>query len=146
MTILSGAFPDSVSKEVRALLEEHIHYSNAASSSNNHTADEQKFAQTFTEDGIYEVAETQSVGPDAIIAFREKFFKDVPHRDHPVVKVFTYGPDDKNLMIYGNVGVELPEGTKHSKEWAGRYEIVDTGSGGLKFKYVQVFVTALQDA
>ena len=56
--------------------------------------------------------------------------------------MFTYGPDDKNLMIYGNVGVELPEGTKHSKEWAGRYEIVDTGSGGLKFKYVQVFVVS----
>lgn len=78
----------------------------------------------------------------AIIEFRDKLFKSAPHRDHPVVKIFTFGSDDMNLMCYGRVGYKYPEGTTNQKEWAGRYKIVKTESGSLKFKYVQVIVVS----
>ena len=56
------------------------------------------------------------------------------------MKVYTYGSDDKNLMVFGTVGVEAA-GSKNTKEWAGRYEIVQAGHA-LKFKYVQIFVVS----
>lgn len=84
------------------------------------------------------------INPLAIIAFREKLFKSVPHRDHPVVKFFTFGPDDLNLMCYGRVGYKYPEGTTNMKEWAGRYKLIKTDTGALKFKYVQVIIVEIQ--
>lgn len=59
-----------------------------------------------------------------------------------MVKFFTFGPDDLNLMCYGRVGYKYPEGTINMKEWAGRYKIVKTESGVLKFKYVQVILVS----
>lgn len=38
MTILPGAFPDNFSPDVKALVEEYFHLSNAASSHNDHDA------------------------------------------------------------------------------------------------------------
>ncbi|ATZ57877.1 hypothetical protein BCIN_15g03980 [Botrytis cinerea B05.10] len=146
MSVLPGAFPDNVSSGVKALLEEHFQLSNAASSHNDDTADEQKFANLFTSDGTYEMAEKQSVGHKEIVSFRQKFFKNIPHREHPVVKVFTFGSDDMNLMCYGTVGLKTSGETKNMKEWAGRYEIVKTDSGSLKFKYVQIIVTETRDS
>lgn len=80
-----------------------------------------------------------------IIAFREKLFSAIPHRDHPVVRFFTFGNDDMNLMCYGHVGYQYPEGTTNMKEWAGRYKIVKTESGELKFKYVQIIIVSILD-
>lgn len=94
MSVLPGAFPDNVSSGVKALLEEHFQLSNAASSHNDDTAgmllslsvispnavsllteflDEQKFANLFTSDGTYEMAEMQSVGHKGTLFFLEIF-------------------------------------------------------------------------
>ncbi|KAF7910106.1 uncharacterized protein EAE98_010904 [Botrytis deweyae] len=146
MAILPGAFPDNVSSEVKAFLEKYFQLSNAASSHNNHEANEQEFAELFSNDGIYEFAEEQNVGRDAIISFRKKLFANVPHREHPVVRIFTFGSDDMNLMCYGTVGYKLSDDTVNMQEWAARYEIVKTGPGDLKFKYVQIIVSPARDS
>jgi hypothetical protein len=70
----------------------------------------------------------------------------MPHRDHPAVKIFTFGSDDMNLMCYGTVGYKSADETVNMKEWAGRYEIVRTNSGTLKFKYAQVIIVSLLSA
>ncbi|KAF5878812.1 putative fungal specific transcription protein [Botrytis fragariae] len=146
MAILPGAFPDNVSSEVKAFLEKYFQLSNAASSHNDHEANEQAFAELFSNDGMYEFAEEQNVGRDAIISFRKKLFASVPHREHPVVRIFTFGSDDMNLMCYGTVGYRLSDDTVNMQEWAARYEIVKTEPGDLKFKYVQIIVSPARDS
>jgi len=56
------AFPETVSPEVRTLMEEMIHLSNSASTHTEHEKDEAAFANLFTNDGIYEFAGKQGVG------------------------------------------------------------------------------------
>lgn len=60
-----------------------------------------------------------------------------------MVKIFTFGSDDMNLMAYGRVGYKYPEGTTNMKEWAGRYKIVKGGDGELRFTYVQVILVSV---
>ncbi|KAE8441194.1 hypothetical protein EG329_005626 [Mollisiaceae sp. DMI_Dod_QoI] len=145
MTILPGAFPNTVSPAVKELMEKHFQLSNAPSTHNSHEADEEAFAALFTPNGLYELAEVQNQGHDAIIAVRRKLFETIPYREHPVTKVFTYGSDDLNLMCFGIVDYAYPEGTTNKKEWAGRYEIEKTSSGELKFKLVQIITIPAQE-
>ncbi|KAK8911094.1 hypothetical protein QC760_000155 [Botrytis cinerea] len=143
MAIHPDAFPDNVSPEVKALLEKYFQLSNASSSHNDHEANEQEFAELFVNDGTYELAEEQSVGRDEIISFRKKLFANIPHREHPVVRIFTFGSDDMNLMCYGTVGYKISDEPVNMQEWAARYEIVRTGPGDLRFKYVQIIIVSV---
>ncbi|KAM0315750.1 hypothetical protein ACHAO8_003602 [Botrytis cinerea] len=159
MAIHPDAFPDNVSPEVKALLEKYFQLSNASSSHNDHEAsmlllihvtrllnkseDEQEFAELFVNDGTYELAEEQSVGRDEIISFPKKLFANIPHREHPVVRIFTFGSDDMNLMCYGTVGYKISDEPVNMQEWAARYEIVRTGPGDLRFKYVQIIIVSV---
>ncbi|TGO43522.1 hypothetical protein BOTNAR_3529g00010 [Botryotinia narcissicola] len=146
MAITPGAFPDNVSSEVKVFLEKYFQLSNAGSSHNDHEANEQEFAKLFLDDGVYEFAEEQNVGREAILSFRRKLFANVPHREHPVVRIFTFGSDDMNLMCYGTVGYKLSNDVINMQEWAARYEIVNTESGDLKFKYVQIIISPARDS
>lgn len=144
MTILPNAFPDTVSTPVRNLLTEFYHLSNAASSHNEHDKDEEKLGSLFTSDGIYEFAGKKNKGPEAILAFRAQLFSNVEHRDHPIVKVYTFGADDHDLLALGQVeykNVGGPGGGSHKDEWAGRYIIVQEGDQ-LKFKHVQIIIVS----
>jgi hypothetical protein len=78
----------------------------------------------------------------AILIFREFLFKNAPHRDHPVLQVFTFGEDDLQLMVLGKVGYNFEDGTSHEREWVGRYEIVKDHDGKLKFKKVQIILVS----
>ncbi|KAH6614678.1 hypothetical protein B0J18DRAFT_439904 [Chaetomium sp. MPI-SDFR-AT-0129] len=140
MTILPGAFPETVTEPVRELLEEFYRLSNAASSHTQHDKDEQRFVSLFTPDGIYEFAGKKQTGHDAILAFREQLFANVEHRDHPLVKVYTFGANDLELLALGQVEYKDPEGGSHNEEWAGRYSIVPGPAGKLLFRHVQIIL------
>jgi hypothetical protein len=137
-------------------MEEFCHLSNAASTHTQHekskcqtrfcsedtlfidSKDEEKLAALFTEDGTYEFAGKKNTGAKNIIACREQLFKNSPHRDHPVVKVYTFGEEDHELMALGNV--DYGKGEIH--EWAGRYSIVKDAKGELKFKHAQIILVS----
>jgi ketosteroid isomerase-like protein len=141
MSIKPNAFPDTVSAPVRKLLEEFYHLSNAASSHTEHEKDEQKLVSLFAPDGVYEFAGKKNKGHEAILAFRAQLFSNIEHRDHPVVKVYSFGTDDKNLLALGEVVYRDPAGGSHKEEWAGRYIIVQH-DGEFKFKHVQIFIAS----
>ncbi|KAK4221446.1 hypothetical protein QBC38DRAFT_522345 [Podospora fimiseda] len=141
MTVKSDAFPDTVSPPVRALLEEFYRLSNAASSHTQHKKDEQKLASLFTSDGVYEFAGRKNTGHDAIVAFRNDLFAHQEHRDHPVVKVFTFGSDDHELVALGEAEYRDSARGSQKEEWAGRYSVVKDADGQLKFKLVQIFIS-----
>jgi uncharacterized protein (TIGR02246 family) len=105
--------------------------------------DEQKFADLFTTDGVYEFAGEKNTGRAAILAFRESLFSNIAHRDHPVVKVYSFGSNDLELMVLGEVTYVFGDEGVRSQEWAGRYTIVEDDAGGLKFKPVQIFTVSI---
>ncbi|GAB1318552.1 hypothetical protein MFIFM68171_08762 [Madurella fahalii] len=142
MTIRPGAFPDTVSEPVRQLLETFYRLSNAASSHNEHEKDEQKLVDLFTPDGVYEFAGTKNKGAQAILGFRKKLFNNVAHRDHPVVRVYSFGTNDRELLALGEVEYRHPNGKSHTEEWAGRYSIVQDDAGALKFQHVQIILAS----
>lgn len=122
--------------------------------------DEEKFASLFTEDGTYEFAEKVYKGHKGICHldqdskrkshsltklssleisdFREFLFNNIPHRNHPAIQFYTFGDDDSQLMCIGKVEYKYEDESKHECEWAGRYEIVKSSDGELKFKRVQI--------
>ena len=86
---------------------------------------------------FYEFAGKKAYGHKAIIDFREQLFKDSPHRDHSIVKVYSFGNNDHELMALGIVNY----GKDESHEWAGRYSIVND-AGGLMFKHVHIILVS----
>ena len=61
--LVKDAFPDSIKSDgVRKLFEEYMTLSNAASSHHPGDPDELKFAELFTEDGVYELGAMSAKG------------------------------------------------------------------------------------
>jgi len=140
MAMNPDAFPETVSPEVRTLMEEMIHLSNSASTHTEHEKDEAAFANLFTNDGIYEFAGKQGVGHKGIHDFREQLFANIPHRDHPIHKVYTFGKDYLDLMAFGSVDYVHHDKSTHSDNWAARYFITKDESGQVKFKHIQIIL------
>lgn len=81
----------------------------------------------------------KATGRQEIIALRKDLFNEVPHRDHPIKEIFTYGEDDLELMSLGTVGYKYHSGDSgRDREWAGHYSLEKVKGGGLKFKYVKI--------
>lgn len=99
--------------------------------------DDDYFADLFTTDGVYDFMGRKATGKREITALRAALFKEIPHRDHPLVQVFSSGDNDLELMALGKVDYVHHSGTPHSKDWAGLYRLVKTGNA-LKFKEVKI--------
>lgn len=104
--------------------------------------DEQKFAEFFTTDGVYEFAGAKNTGHPAILGFRESLFSNIAHRDHLVLKVYSFGSNDLELMVLGEVNYVFEDGRKRSQEWAGRYTIVTNDVGELEFQHVKIITVS----
>jgi len=76
------------------------------------------------------------------LAFRESLFSNIPYRDHPVVKVYSFGSNDLELLALGEVDYKFKDGTVHKDNWAGRYTIVKDDAGELKFKHVEIIIVS----
>jgi hypothetical protein len=74
--------------------------------------------------------------------FREKMFANVPHRDHHINQIFTFGGNDQELMAMGGVSYKFHDGTEHERQWAARYSIVSGDDGHLKFRLVQILIVS----
>jgi hypothetical protein len=102
--------------------------------------DEERFASLFTADGIYEFAGKQSNGHSGIKQLRHDLFNDIPHRDHPVIKLYVHGEDCMELMALGHVGYKHHTGHTNEKVWAGSYVLVKDGSGKIKMKSAVIII------
>ena len=61
-------------------------------------------------------------------------------RSHDPIKVFPYGPNSDEVMLYGTVEYELKEGGKKaSKDWAARAKLRNV-EGEWKFAEYQVYL------
>lgn len=63
----------------------------------------------------------------------------VEQRKHTVFKVFPFGNDSTEFMIYGLVNYQLKTGDKKDVEWAGRAQVVKLG-GSWKLQFYQIWL------
>ena len=64
----------------------------------------------------------------------------ITSRKHTIYKIFSFGPQSKEFMLYGHVKHTPETGKDIEKEWAGRVELAEDANGELKFKFYQVYV------
>lgn len=65
----------------------------------------------------------------------------VESRKHTLHKIFPFGTDSTEVMLYGNVSLALKNGSNADMEWAGRAKLhKDEASGQYKMSYYQVYL------
>jgi hypothetical protein len=64
----------------------------------------------------------------------------VSKRLHKPVRIFPFGPNASELMLYGTVAYELADGRKTEVEWAARAQLVKNEEGEWKFALYQVYL------
>jgi hypothetical protein len=94
----------------------------------------------FTDDGIYQFADNANQGRQKIHQFREFLYSNIPHRDHSILKVYTQGTNDLEMMALGSVSYKHHDGSSHETDWAGLYSLTKSQDGALKFQKVQIII------
>lgn len=63
----------------------------------------------------------------------------IASRSHSPMKIFPFGPNSTEVMIYGTVEYVFKEGGKAVKDWAARAELVKT-EAGWKLGFYQIYL------
>lgn len=67
----------------------------------------------------------------------------VDSRKHTVPKIFPFGSDANEFMLYGTVDLGLKNGGSASLEWAGRAQIAKSAEDGKwRMKFYQVYLVS----
>lgn len=65
----------------------------------------------------------------------------VASRSHNPIKIFPFGPDSDEVMIYGTVEYGLKAGGSASVDWAARARLTK-GNGAVKMSFYQVYLVS----
>lgn len=67
----------------------------------------------------------------------------VDSRKHAVPKIFPFGNNADEFMLYGTVDLTLKNGGSASLEWAGRAKVVKSATDGkLRMSFYQVYLVS----
>jgi len=138
MTSYSSEYPDvQVNPKIKDYLEEFYAISD--------TPDvHERYSQAFTEDATVVMASKVAKGRSEILALRKGMWEHVASRKHKPLKVFPYGPNSDEVMLYGTVVYGLKNGNTSGLDWAARAHFVEEG-GSIKMDFYQVYLdTAAQ--
>lgn len=65
----------------------------------------------------------------------------ISSRSHNPIKIFPFGQNSTEMMIYGTVKYVFKEGAKDaSKDWAARVNLVQAEDGSWRLKFYQVYL------
>ena len=65
----------------------------------------------------------------------------VASRKHKPTKIFPFGPNADEVMLFGTVDYVLKEGGESSVDWAARAHLVEEG-GRVKMDFYQVYLVS----
>lgn len=99
------------------------------------------YADSFTNDATFQIGIKQVNGKDDIFTMRKGMWDVVTSRKHTIYKVFPYGENATEAMLYGKVQYGFKDGRETSVEWAARAEVVQD-EGKWKFKFYQVYLVS----
>ncbi|KAF3047900.1 hypothetical protein E8E11_000166 [Didymella keratinophila] len=105
----------------------------------------EKYVENFTNDATLIMASKKVKGSDEILALRKGMWEKVASRKHKAIKIFPFGPDSNECMLYGTVQYGLKAGGESGVDWAARAHLVKDG-GKVKMDFYQVYLdTAAQN-
>lgn len=82
--------------------------------------------------------------PEAdILAMRKSLWEKVSSRSHKPLKIFPFGADSDEVMIYGTVEYEFKAGGKGGLEWAARGTMGVGEEGKVVWKEYIVYLVSL---
>ncbi|KAF2758245.1 hypothetical protein EJ05DRAFT_500762 [Pseudovirgaria hyperparasitica] len=106
--------------------------------SDNPSAHEE-YAQYFVPDTPLVMGQKKCVGHQDIIALRHVMWSAVEQRRHSPLKVFPFGPNSNEFMLYGTVDYVMKTGESCSKDWAAR-AVLNKEDGKVRFSFYQVYL------
>jgi hypothetical protein len=77
-----------------------------------------------------------------ILALRKAMWEKVASRKHVAKKVFPFGPNADDVMLYGTVHYGLKAGGESGLDWAARAHLVKE-NGKVKMDYYQAYLVGL---
>ncbi|KAH6643297.1 hypothetical protein BKA67DRAFT_132206 [Truncatella angustata] len=99
------------------------------------------YVDQFTSDATFKLGSKTSQGRDEITTMRHGMWTAVAQRKHTVYKIFPFGSDSQEVMLYGSVEYELRAGDKATVEWGGRAVLEkSTEDGKYRMKFYQVYL------
>ncbi len=100
----------------------------------------EEYAQSFTPDADFAMGSKKVAGYADILALRHGLWSGpVRTRKHTLEKIFPFGRDSNELMLYGSVFYELKNGKDITVDWAAR-AVMTEYQGALRFKLYQVYL------
>ncbi|KAI9736791.1 MAG: hypothetical protein M1834_000995 [Cirrosporium novae-zelandiae] len=108
------------------------------------------YVNSFTDDATFKLGSKIAQGTSEIKSLRASMWEYVKSRKHTIHKVFPFGSDALEVMLYGDVEYELKKdgsgdgdgGVRDVKEWAGRavLRVVGGSEGEVKLGFYQVYI------
>lgn len=95
--------------------------------------------------GLRSVVDTQQPYTDSevdIVALRHAMWEKVASRKHKPVKVFPFGRNSDEVMLYGTVDYGKKDGGSSTVDWAARAHLVKQ-DGDFKMDFYQVYLVSL---
>jgi len=107
----------------------------------------ERYVDFFTDDATFVLASKRGKGREEILAMRKGMWATVSSRLHTPIKIFHFGMNSNEVMIYGTVAYALKDGRKAEVEWAARSEMKKAGEMW-KMGFYQVYLdtAAMQNA
>ncbi|KAF7552340.1 hypothetical protein G7Z17_g4376 [Cylindrodendrum hubeiense] len=99
-----------------------------------------KYVNMFTKDATFKLASKSSKGSQEITALREGMWTSVASRKHTLHKIFPFGNDATEVMLYGSVDLGMRTGSTVEVDWAGRAQLVKESDGEYRMSFYQVFL------
>lgn len=107
----------------------------------------ERYADSWIDGGTLVMASKVGKGRDEILAIRKGAWEKVASRLHSPLKIFPFGENASEVMLYGTVAYVLKDGRKADVAWGARANLVKD-DGKWKFEYYQVYLdtAAMQNA
>ncbi|KAJ8114906.1 hypothetical protein OPT61_g3325 [Boeremia exigua] len=99
----------------------------------------EKYIENFTKDATLIMASKKVKGSDEILALRKGMWEKVASRKHRAFKIFPFGPNSDEFMLYGTVQYGLKAGGESGVDWAARAHLVKD-DGRVKMDFYQVYL------
>ncbi|UPX12900.1 uncharacterized protein EKO05_0003433 [Ascochyta rabiei] len=99
----------------------------------------EKYVENFTQNATLVMASKKAQGSDEILALRKGMWEKVASRKHKAIKIFPFGPNSNEAMLYGTVQYGLKAGGESGLEWAARAHLV-RDAGKVKMDFYQVYL------
>lgn len=104
----------------------------------------EEYAQSFAPDADFTMGSKRVGGYADILALRHGLWSGpVKTRKHTLEKIFPFGQDSHEVMLYGSVVYGLKNGKSLTVEWAARALLVEY-RGELRFGQYQVYLVGFR--